>query len=211
MKKTIIKLLLRTGYILTYIYPYRISNLIKDYMTFIYTGYNKRYFKHFGNNSIIKPTAILFCGLNYIEVGSNVRIGKDVQLTAWDSNNGVSFNPHIIIGDGTQIGSGAHITAINSIVIGKNVLTGKNVTITDNAHGGTEIEDLSKSPMIRVVESKGPVEIEDNVWIGDKATILANVRIGKGSIIGANAVVTKDVPEYTIVGGNPAKIIRRVI
>jgi acetyltransferase-like isoleucine patch superfamily enzyme len=52
--------------------------------------------------------------------------------------------------------------------------------------------------------------IEDNVWIGDKATILANVRIGRCSIVGANAVVTKDVPPYCIVGGNPARIIRKI-
>ena len=57
---------------------------------------------------------------------------------------------------------------------------------------------------------KGPVIIEDNVWIGDKATILSGVKIGKGAIVAANAVVTKDVPAYSVVAGNPAKIIRKV-
>ncbi|MDR2406844.1 MAG: sugar O-acetyltransferase, partial [Bacteroidales bacterium] len=54
----------------------------------------------------------------------------------------------------------------------------------------------------------GSVVIEDNVWIGDKVTILPGVHIGYGSIIGANAVVTKDVPANCVVGGNPAKIIK---
>ena len=52
--------------------------------------------------------------------------------------------------------------------------------------------------------------IEDNVWIGDKVTILANVKIGHNSIIGANSVVTKDIPPYTVVGGIPAKVIQKL-
>ena len=64
-------------------------------------------------------------------------------------------------------------------------------------------------PTQRPVYSKGPVIIGNNVWIGDKATILPNVSIGNGAIIAANSVVTKDVPEYCIVAGNPAKIINR--
>lgn len=56
--------------------------------------------------------------------------------------------------------------------------------------------------------SKGPVIIEDNVWIGDKATILANVTIGKGAVVAANSVVTKDVPAYSVVAGIPAKVIK---
>lgn len=64
-------------------------------------------------------------------------------------------------------------------------------------------------PTQRPVYSKGPVIIGNNVWIGDKATILPNVSIGNGAIIAANSVVTKDVPEYCIVAGNPAKIIKQ--
>ena len=61
---------------------------------------------------------------------------------------------------------------------------------------------------MRPMYSKGPVVIEDNVWIGEMVCILPNVRIGKGSIIGANAVVTKDVPANALVGGNPARVIK---
>ena len=101
-----------------------------------------------------------------------------------------------------------YITAINNITIGNNILTGKWVTITDNSHGEVTLEQMHQDPLKRPVVSKGPVHIGDNVWIGDKATILPHVSIGDGAIIAANAVVTKDVPPYSVAAGNPAKIIK---
>ena len=101
--------------------------------------------------------------------------------------------------------------SINRIKIGEGVLTGKFVTITDNSHGNPNDESESNiSPVIRTVYSKGQVIIGNNVWIGDKATILPNVKIGDGCAIGANSVVTKDIPAYSIVGGNPARIIKTI-
>jgi acetyltransferase-like isoleucine patch superfamily enzyme len=120
------------------------------------------------------------------------------------------FNPQIIIGDNCSIGEYCHITAINKIVIGNGVLTGRWVTITDNSHGSLLLDESDIQPLKRKLQSKGPVVIEDNVWIGDKVTILPDVHIGYGSIIGANAVVTKDVPANCVVGGNPAKIIKNI-
>ena len=67
---------------------------------------------------------------------------------------------------------------------------------------------LQKPVGLREVISKGAVIIGKNVWIGDKATVLPGVTIGDSVIIGANSVVTKDIPAYSIVGGNPAKIIK---
>lgn len=87
-------------------------------------------------------------------------------------------------------------------------MTGKWVTITDNSHGDTDYNSLSIPPIKRPVTSKGPVFIGNNVWIGDKATILPGVTIGDGAVIAANAVVTKDVPPYSVVGGNPVRILK---
>ena len=84
------------------------------------------------------------------------------------------------------------------------------MTITDNSHGDTSIDIRSYPPISRPLVSKGKVVIGENVWIGDKATILPGVSIGDGAVIGANAVVTKDVPPYSVVVGNPAKIINKV-
>lgn len=177
----------------------------------VYTYFESLSFKEFGAKSILKPWPDLIVGKKYIEIGDHTIIGRHIQLTAWDLNNGSKYVPKIVIGSHCQLGSYNHITAVNTIEIGNGVLTGKFVTISDNSHGkpGDDM-DIDKSPVLRTVFSKGPVFIEDNVWIGDKATILANVRIGRCSIIGANAVVTKDVPPYCIVGGNPAKIIRKM-
>ena len=82
------------------------------------------------------------------------------------------------------------------------------VLITDNAHGANLVEELDVIPLQRKTCSKGTVIIGNKVWIGDKATILPNTKIGNCAIIGANSVVTKDVPAYSVVGGNPAKILK---
>ena len=100
------------------------------------------------------------------------------------------------------------MTAINRIVIGNGVLTGKKVLITDNSHGEITREMMDVDPLKRQVVSKGEVIIGDNVWIGEKATIVANVKIGNGAIVAANSVVTKDVPPYCVVAGCPAKIVK---
>ncbi len=133
-------------------------------------------------------------------------------MTAWDKyllTNQV-FTPEISIGENVCIGEYVHITAINKIVIGNGVLTGRWVLITDNSHGLFTKSELEERPIARPIYSKGEVIIGNNVWIGDKATILPNVHVGDGAIIAANAVVTKDVPAYSLAAGNPARVIKNI-
>ena len=87
---------------------------------------------------------------------------------------------------------------------------GKSVLIIDNAHGASERDLLDISPRKRPLVSKGPVVIEDNVWIGEKASIMPGVRIGRGSIIAANSVITHNIDPYSVVTGSPGKIIKRL-
>lgn len=174
----------------------------------LYTGYYSTKFKSFGRNSLIKPTFQMTHGLNHISIGNSTYLGQSLQLTAWNKFGDQSFTPQIIIGNNSAIGDNSHITAINSIIIGDNVLTGKRVLITDNAHGASDPNLLEIAPNKRPLYSKGPVVIEDNVWIGEKSTILPGVKIGYGAIIGANSVVTKDIPPYALVAGNPATVIK---
>lgn len=164
-------------------------------------------FASFGAGSRIYPSPDMLVGEKYVSLGKDVTVGKHVQLTAWDRFLDQRFTPSIVIGDGCSIGDGAHITAVNRIELGKNVLTGKYVLITDNSHGGADPSMLSVAPNRRPVVSKGPVIIGDNVWIGEKASILPGVRIGDGAIIGAGAVVTKDVPAGHMAVGVPARVI----
>ena len=117
--------------------------------------------------------------------------------------------PQLVIGDNVSLGEYSHITCADKVTIGNSVLTGRFVLITDNSHGNNSKEVADIAPLARKIHSNGPVHIGDNVWIGDKVTILPNVTIGKGCIIAANAVVTKDIPEYSVAAGVPAKIIKK--
>lgn len=161
-----------------------------------------RRFRKCGNNTWVgNPLNIR--GAECITVGSGVIMNDGIMLTAWPHLG----NPSITIGDNCSFGAFNHITCTNKIIIGNGVLTGKWVTITDNSHGETDRATLDIPPAQRPHTSKGPVIIEDNVWICEKATILPGVTIGIGAVVAANAVVTKDVPPYCVVAGIPAVII----
>jgi len=88
------------------------------------------------------------------------------------------------------------------------VLIASKVFISDHSHGDTSEKCMKIPPLERPIISKGPIIINDNVWIGEGVSILANVTIGESAIIGTNSVVTKDVPSFTVVVGVPARILR---
>lgn len=197
------------GMVAAFLYPYRFKTYFKIIFNKIYSVWIAKSFNSFGKDSVIQQNMNLLGG-KYIFIGSKTSIGTRATLTAWDKYGFDTFSPEIIIGNNVSIGDDCHITAINRIEIGNNVLTGKKITITDNAHGKSNIESISISPLLRPLHSSGPVFIEDGVWIGDKVTILANVRIGKNAIIGSNAVVTKNIPANCVAGGIPAKVIKLI-
>lgn len=202
--------LLKIGELLSLIYPPRLSRLIFLAKCRVYTGWCSRQFSIVGRNCCFYPCFRRLLGAKYISIGNNVRIENNVQLTAWDRYRDQRFTPAIEIGDGCSIGEDNHITAINKIIIGRNVLTGKKVLITDNSHGSIELSEVTIPPRERILLSKGPVVIGDNVWIGEKASILPGVTIGAGCIIAANSVVTKDIPANCVYGGNPGRIIKEL-
>lgn len=119
------------------------------------------------------------------------------------------LKPEIIIGKDCNFGAFNHITCCNRIVIGDRLLTGKWVTISDNNHGDTDLRTLMCNPSLRPIVCKGSVVIGCDVWIGEGAKILSGVTIGDGAVIAAGSVVTRNVPSYCVVGGNPARIIKQ--
>ena len=196
------------GYIWSVIWPLSLRVKYRLIVNAVYTGYLRKYFQHLGKNSYFSFKASTLQGLNYICIGNNTVFGKNLKLTAWLRVENMNNPPNISIGDYCNFGDNAHITAIKEIHIGNHVLTGPNVLITDNSHGNSTIDHMDIPPMKRPVVSRGGVKIDDNVWIGANTSIMQNVYIGKGSIIGANSVVTKDIPPYSVAAGIPAKIIK---
>jgi acetyltransferase-like isoleucine patch superfamily enzyme len=199
------------GKMFSYIVPKWLTKKWNLLITLFATGYQSRLFKHIGENCILGKHSI-YLGEQYISIGKNTSFGDYGMLTAYEqyAHTQQTFTPHITIGENCCIGAQSHITAINSITIGNNVLTGPRILITDNAHGTSTTDNLEISPIDRPIYSQGSVTIEDNVWIGELSTILKGVRIGKGSIVASNSVVTKDVPPYSVVAGNPAKVVKNL-
>ena len=149
-------------------------------------------------------------GERFIELGNYFSAGPNLWLEAIEKYGDQHFTPSIIIGENVSVQRNCHIGAIDRIIIGNGVLMGSNILITDHAHGDTSKEQNSLAPGARPLYSKGPVVIGNNVWIGDNAVILPGVTLGDGCIVGAGAVVTKSFPAGCVIGGNPAKLIKKI-
>ena len=198
------------GRLFSVIYPEGLKRLFDGLRRYIYTGYSTRGFRCWGKGSTVMPHWQDLRGKDCIQVGDYCLFYRDVELTAWTTYQNQTFSPQIVIGNGCTIRNRNHITAINKIVIGNNLLTGPDVLITDNAHGLFDTSNAQRRPQDRELVSKGEVVIGDNVWIGEKATILPGVHIGNGVIIAANSVVTNNIPDLCMAAGNPAKIVKNL-
>jgi len=150
---------------------------------------------------------------NYIVFGdmhNEFRCGKHTSIGPYNvifvSGNDESGSPtKFILGEYSTIGEQNNIRAGGgSIIIGSHCLISQQVSIVSSDHG------IGKDKLIREQgwTSKGDIIIEDDVWIGCSSQILAGVRIGKGAVIAAGSFVNKDVPEYAVVAGVPAKVIK---
>lgn len=151
-------------------------------------------------------------GTAHMQIGSHFSAGPGLWLEAVAEYNGHSYSPQIIIGDHVYLSWNNHIGAVNYVKIGNHVLFGSNCYVTDHNHGiysGTGVSSPDVPPSDRVLTDNKEVIIEDNVWIGNGVVILPGVTIGRGSIVGANSVVTKDIPSYTICGGIPARVLKK--
>ena len=132
---------------------------------------------------------------------------SNLRIEAIDKYFDYSYQPSIKIGNNVSFGNDCHIGCINEIIISDGVLLGSHILINDHSHGQTDyISD--QRPSDRELISKGPIYIGKNVWICDGVCVLPGVTIGENSIIGANAVVTKDIPANCVAAGNPAKVVR---
>jgi acetyltransferase-like isoleucine patch superfamily enzyme len=143
----------------------------------------------------------------YISIGKNLTTGVGCRLEACPSNDAIVLH----FGENIQMNDYVHITAMESVSIGNNVLIASKVYISDCSHGqysgSNDVSHPDTPPITRSLYSK-KVVIEENVWICEFVSILPGVTIGKGSIIGTMSVVTKSIPPYCVAVGAPAKVIK---
>ncbi len=126
--------------------------------------------------------------------------GKEINI-----EKGVFFGSGQFVSIGDYSGIGINASIAGEVKIGSYVMMGPEVMIYTYGH---QFNDLEKPMIFQGNSQVKPVIIEDDVWIGARVIILPGVTIGRGSIIGAGSVVTKDVPAYAVMGGNPAKIVK---
>jgi acetyltransferase-like isoleucine patch superfamily enzyme len=137
-----------------------------------------------------------------VQIGNNVTIGKNVDIFPV----GGAYPSKVIIGNNVNIGDYNRFASCDCVEIGDDVLFAAYVHITDHSH---EFKDINKPVVKQGVFSKGPVNIGNGSWLGYRSEVLSGVTIGEHCVIAAGAIVTKDVPPYSVAAGIPAKVIKR--
>lgn len=143
-------------------------------------------------------------GTSNIFLGEDVGIWDQARVEVIDEWEGEKKNPRLTIGNHVNIGQNLHLICTQKVEIEDHVLISARVTILDNHH---VIDDL-EMPVLKQGLISSPVKICQGAFIGINAVIMPGVTVGKHAVVGANSVVTKDVPDYAVVAGAPAKVLR---
>lgn len=152
---------------------------------------------------IFSPLRVV--GGKYICFGNKTSVMKGLRIEAIDRYNDKMYRPEIYIGDRVNIEQNVHITCASKILIGADCSILANVLITDITH---PYEDITRAPRDADLVTS-PVSIGEQTMIGMGAKIMPGISIGKHCVVGANAVVTKSVADYSVVAGIPARVIKR--
>jgi acetyltransferase-like isoleucine patch superfamily enzyme len=154
----------------------------------------------------MRPRALI--GRRFIDIGNNTNILEHGLIHAIARHGEQTFAPSIRIGNDVYIGRYVFITSINSICIGDGCVLSEHVYITDSAHG----YEPDGGPIMRQpLSSKGSVILEENTFVGYRAVISPGVVLGRHCIVGAQSVVTRSFPAYSMIAGAPAKLIKRFV
>ncbi|HEV8324833.1 MAG TPA: DapH/DapD/GlmU-related protein [Myxococcota bacterium] len=149
-----------------------------------------------GARVVFEPGVLVFHPEN-VEIGEDVYVGHRAVLKGYHLNR-------LVVGDGTWIGQNVFIHAAGGVRIGRDVGIGPGVTILTSQHE----EPARDVPVLHAPVRMAPVVVEDDGDLGVGSILLPGVTVGRGAIVGAGAVVTRDVPAYAVVAGNPAKLLR---
>ena len=148
-------------------------------------------------------------GKRFIQVDEGFTTGIGCRIECFPQES--TLSTLLKFGKNVQLNDYVHITAAHSVEIGNNVLMASKIYISDCTHGSYSGNEYDSDPMTLPIErtlSVKAVKIEDNVWLGEFVSVLPGVTIGKGTIVGANSVVSKSLPPYVIAVGSPAKPIK---
>jgi maltose O-acetyltransferase len=144
-----------------------------------------------GENSVIRGELLIFAHAGKIEIGKDCYLGEDSRIWSADS---IKIGNRVLISHNVNIhDTNSH--SLNSVLRHKHF-----IKLMSEGHPIVNDVDINSKAII----------IEDDVWVGFNSTILKGVRIGKGAVVAACSIVTKDVPELVIVAGNPAKVIKKI-
>ena len=163
-------------------------------------------FGSFGEGSIVCFPANTIFNERYIHIGAHTMFGPGVTLSAGMVPGQECLSDAVVrVGDRCLIGKGSGIVGHFSIEIGDDVWTGHHVYITDQNHGYTDVSlPISKQSM-----PERAVKIGDGSWLGHGTIVLPGVTIGRHVVVGANSVVTGDLPDFSVAVGSPARVVRR--
>jgi len=145
----------------------------------------------------------------YLDYSSGLTTGYNCRIEMFNSSS--SNSKTLFLGKNLKMGDYVHIAAGESVIIGDDCLFASKIFISDISHGlysGQNQTNPSIAPDNRELFTKA-VKIGNKVWLGESVSILPGVTIGNGAIIGANSIVNKNIPDYSIAVGNPAKVIKK--
>jgi acetyltransferase-like isoleucine patch superfamily enzyme len=155
---------------------------------------------HLGDSVVLDDHSVIDArgaGEGEVVIGDKVIIGRHAQLLA--------KNGHIAIGSGSNIGAASCIVSRGGVSIGRSALIGGECHISG---GVFYTEDLDVPIMHQGIYTRGPITIGDGVWLGMKVGVLDGISVGTGCVIGAGAIVTRDVPDYAVAAGVPARVLK---
>lgn len=159
-------------------------------------------FRHYGKKSLIL-CPLQIDGKKNISIGNHVVVGEQSWLAAMPLTG--NAQPQLTIGSHCVLGHFNHIYATSQIIFEESVLTADKVYISDNLH---TYSDVSQPIINQPIRQLKPVRIGEGSWIGENVSIIG-ASVGKHCVIGANAVVTHDIPDYSVAVGIPARVIKR--